>query len=77
MSKDNNTTAWWVLETCQDCEGTGVVSDRHPNDPSARDTRCRECGGEGIDLFKVTCYDTIEDVLGDYPGALRIEQVME
>ena len=54
---------------CEDCDGYGVVSDRHPNDPSARDVPCRECDGTGEIEYQET-YDSIADAKEDYPKAI-------
>ena len=53
---------------CPECAGHGVVSDRHPNDPSARDVACAECDGSGEKEY-VETYDSIADAKEDYPEA--------
>lgn len=58
-----------IIVNCEDCDGCGVVSDRHPNDPSARDISCRECNGTGEVGYQET-YDSIADAKEDYPKAI-------
>jgi DnaJ-class molecular chaperone len=58
-----------IRVSCEDCDGYGVVSDRHPNDPSARDIPCRECDGKGEIEYQET-YDSIADAKEDYPKAI-------
>tara|TARA_Y100001973_G_C5164632_1_gene315410 strand:- start:431 stop:634 length:204 start_codon:yes stop_codon:yes gene_type:complete len=53
---------------CEDCDGYGVVSDRNPIDPSARDIPCGECDGTGEIGYQET-YDSIADAKEDYPEA--------
>ena len=36
-----------IVIPCQECEGEGVLADRHPNDPSCQSIECHVCGGEG------------------------------
>lgn len=40
--------AWSHVVVCPECEGAGLVCDRHPNDPSARSVSCEACGGTGF-----------------------------
>jgi DnaJ-class molecular chaperone len=32
---------------CGDCNGVGLLADRHPHDPAAMDVKCDWCGGYG------------------------------
>tara|TARA_R100000995_G_scaffold79071_2_gene49985 strand:- start:287 stop:508 length:222 start_codon:yes stop_codon:yes gene_type:complete len=57
---------------CERCDGYGVISDRHPNDPSARDISCYECDGSGEIHYRET-YDSIADAKEDYPEAIGFE----
>ena len=41
------TACFWIVIPCQECEGEGVLADRHPNDPSCQSIECHVCGGEG------------------------------
>tara|TARA_R100001163_G_C5056074_1_gene192490 strand:+ start:861 stop:1124 length:264 start_codon:yes stop_codon:yes gene_type:complete len=61
---------------CADCAGAGVVSDGHPNDPSSRNVLCKECDGTGKDSFIDEMeYDSIADVIQDYPKAIGFTYV--
>jgi peptide subunit release factor 1 (eRF1) len=39
------TTIEAMMMKCPECEGTGLRTHEHPNDPWARVFECRECGG--------------------------------
>tara|TARA_R110000824_G_scaffold16456_5_gene68194 strand:+ start:13249 stop:13458 length:210 start_codon:yes stop_codon:yes gene_type:complete len=58
-----------IIVSCEDCDGYGVVSDRHPIDPSARNISCHECDGTGKIEYQET-YDSIADAKEDYPKAV-------
>ncbi len=60
-----------IVCECMDCLGYGVVSDRHPNDPSARDVACSYCDGSGEVIYEES-YDSEEEARADYPTAMRI-----
>jgi DnaJ-class molecular chaperone len=57
-----------IRVSCEGCDGHGVVSDRHPNDPSARDIPCNECDGSGCKEH-IESYPSIVDARFDYPEA--------
>tara|TARA_R100000388_G_C7148972_1_gene113618 strand:+ start:182 stop:400 length:219 start_codon:yes stop_codon:yes gene_type:complete len=59
---------------CGACNSLGKVSDRHPNDPSARLHSCFECSGSGTQEYQ-ELYDCKEDALEDYPNALDVVAV--
>ncbi len=58
-----------IICNCPACDGYGVVADRHPNDPSAKDIDCHECEGDGKRTF-VEIYESISDAKEDYPEAV-------
>ena len=49
-------------EKCEDCD-YGITSDRHPNDPSAKDVICWNCEGRGWLYISDTGCTSVEDVL--------------
>ena len=57
-----------IQVNCHECDGYGVVSDRHPIDPSGRDVQCQECDGVGSSFY-IEEYDSIADAQDDYPEA--------
>lgn len=58
-----------IILNCDACDGYGVVSDRNPVDPSARNIPCHECDGTGEIEYQET-YDSIADAKEDYPKAV-------
>lgn len=58
-------------EKCEDCD-YGITSDRHPNDPSAKDVICWNCEGRGWLYISDTGCTSVEDVLKNYTGAFDI-----
>jgi|TARA_R110001583_G_scaffold12236_2_gene54452 hypothetical protein len=61
-----------IVIPCQECEGEGVLADRHPNDPSCQSIECHVCGGEGEEEF-LADYNNEQEALEDYPEMLRCE----
>ena len=49
-----------IQVNCQECDGYGVVSDRHPIDPSGQNVQCHECDGTGSNFY-IEEYDSIAD----------------
>jgi hypothetical protein len=40
--------AKWLAQFCEVCDGSGLLTDRHPLNPAARDFMCGPCDGTGI-----------------------------
>lgn len=60
-----------IIAPCDACESQGIVSDRHPNDPSSRDVTCNECEGSGhAEYYEL--HDSKVDAWADWPKALDI-----
>mgnify|MGYP001296495882 FL=1 len=59
---------------CEDCTD-GITSDRHPNDPSAKDVYCWNCEGNGWLPISDTNCTSVQDVLANYPKAFDIREI--
>jgi DnaJ-class molecular chaperone len=59
-----------IVSKCDECDG-GLVSDRHPIDPSSQEIDCSECGGAGYHAHHES-FDSKVDAWADYPKAMDI-----
>jgi len=59
-----------IIVNCYGCDGYGVVSRGHPNDPASTNVRCLECDGSGKDFYVEDNYSSIADAQDDYPEAV-------
>ena len=59
-----------IIYNCHECDGDGVVSRGHPNDPASTNVECHECDGSGKGFYIEDHYDSLSDAQDDYPEAV-------
>ena len=62
-----------IVVPCPECNGNGLVADRHPNDPSCQDIECSSCGGSAEEYVNDEMIGTEEEAKADYPEMIRCE----
>jgi len=61
-----------IIATCPECGGSGYTAE-HLVNPRALELECTECQGQGVQSYQDDMYDTLEEVLEDYPEAVEIQ----
>tara|TARA_R100001369_G_scaffold9798_1_gene22647 strand:- start:93 stop:299 length:207 start_codon:yes stop_codon:yes gene_type:complete len=59
-----------IIYNCHECDGYGVVSRGHSNDPDSTNVKCQECDGSGKGFYIEDHYDSLSDAQDDYPEAV-------
>jgi hypothetical protein len=60
---------------CDECSGVGMLTDRHPLDPSGREWACVACDGYGEVLTECErCRDTPYMIVDDVPLCIPCAQ---